>query len=383
MLITNCQIIFKDQIKKGAVEIKNGCIKKIYSECYPKNKKGLQLIDAKGMYLSPGFIDIHIHGAGGADVMEGTTEAISKVAQAIVKHGTTSFVPTTMTVSASEINQTVQAVKALMSGETKGAQVLGVHLEGPFVSPQAIGAQNPKYLLMPSVEAYKKLIEGCEDTVLSLTLAPELEGAKEVIEYAASRGVKCSAGHSKATYREMRTAMKWGISHITHLYNGMTPFTHREPGIVGAAFDSDMTVELIADGIHSDYPALRIACKQKTSDKIILITDAMMACTMPEGEYTLGGQAVFLKAGAARLANGVLAGSVLTLDQAINNVFTHCKLPLYEIVKMATYNPARFCKLEHRKGLIREGYDADLVLFDDAIHVKKVWIRGKECYSGC
>ena len=412
MWITNCQIILKDRIEKGTVRVREGKITRIILEDKTQNehKENLEvnlkrnykdcdnvalkeeIVDAKEMYLSPGFIDIHLHGAGGYDTMEGNTEALEGIAKAIVKHGTTAFLPTTMTVSIPEINQTLHAIKAFMKDRAQekktqlagrncridGAQVLGAHLEGPFVNPKAIGAQNPKYLLLPSIRAYDEIVKGCEDIVVSMTLAPELNGAKELIQYATSKGIVCCAGHTQATYAEMIKATEWGISHVTHLYNAMTPFNHREPGVVGAAFDSHLTAETISDGIHISYPALRIAYKQKSTDEMLLITDAMMACCMPDGKYALGGQAVYLKDGAARLENGALAGSVLTLEQAISNVYHHCNLPLYEVVKMATYNPAKFCKVEDRKGLIKEGYDADLVLFDENLQVKRVWVKGEE-----
>ena len=412
MWITNCQIILKDRIEKGTVRVREGKITRIILEDKTQNehKENLEvnlkrnykdcdnvalkeeIVDAKEMYLSPGFIDIHLHGAGGYDTMDGNTAALEGIAKAIVKHGTTAFLPTTMTVSIPEINQTLHAIKAFMEDRAQedktqlarkntkidGAQVLGAHLEGPFVNPKAIGAQNPKYLLLPSIRAYDEIVKGCEDIVVSMTLAPELNGAKELIQYATSKGIVCCAGHTQATYAEMIKATEWGISHVTHLYNAMTPFNHREPGVVGAAFDSHLTAETISDGIHISYPALRIAYKQKSTDEMLLITDAMMACCMPDGKYALGGQAVYLKDGAARLENGALAGSVLTLEQAIYNVYHHCNLPLYEVVKMATYNPAKFCKVEDRKGLIKEGYDADLVLFDENLQVKRVWVKGEE-----
>ena len=412
-MITNCRIILKDRIEKGAVRVSEGKITEIILEDKVANndKQNLpinikettykehdnvpineEIVDAKGMYLSPGFIDIHLHGAGGYDTMDGNTEALEGIAKVIVKHGTTAFLPTTMTVSIPEINQTLHAIKAFMKDRAQekrtqltrgnrkidGAQVLGAHLEGPFVNPEAIGAQNPKYLLLPSIRDYDEIVKGGEDIVVSMTLAPELNSAKELIQYVTSKGIVCCAGHTGATYAEMIKATEWGISHVTHLYNAMTPFNHREPGVVGAAFDTHLTAETISDGIHVSYPALRIAYKQKSTDEMLLVTDAMMACCMPEGKYALGKQEVYLKDGAARLENGALAGSVLTLDQAIYNVYHHCNLPLHEVIKMATYNPAKFCKVEGRKGVIEEGYDADLVLFDEEIQVKRVWIKGQE-----
>lgn len=375
MIITNCQIIYKDRIEPGSIRIKKGKIKEINPKTL-EDREGI--MDAKGCYLAPGFIDVHIHGAGGYDTMDGTTCAMSQMAKTIMKHGTTSFLPTTMTASCEAIHQVLEVIKELKTHGTGGAHVLGAHLEGPFVSPEAMGAQNPEYLLMPSVSAYQKMTKGCEEVVVSMTLAPELEGAKELIEYASSKGVVCSAGHTKATYEEIQEAISWGIAHSTHLYNAMTGFAHRAPGTVGAIFDSELTTETISDGVHITYPALRVAYHQKGTDKVLLVSDAMMACCMGDGIYALGGQEVIVEKGVARLRNGALAGSVLTLDEAVRKVYQNCGLALYEVVKMATYNPAKFCKVADHKGLLAEGYDADIILLDETLQVKKVWISGNE-----
>ncbi|EES48530.1 N-acetylglucosamine-6-phosphate deacetylase [Clostridium botulinum] len=379
MLITNCNIIYLDKIEKGSIIIQNGKIKKINPSNFTNNEIN-QIIDAKGLYLSPGFIDAHIHGAGGCDTMDGTIDSINTIAKTIAKHGTTSFVPTTMTVSISNINKSMRVIKLLKEKGSEGAHVLGAHLEGPFINPNAIGAQNPDCILPPSISTYKSMVKDCEDSVISLTLAPELDGSKDLIKYLSDKGIICSLGHTKATYEETIDAIKCGATHSTHLYNAMPSFTHRNPGIVGAIFDSDIKTEIISDGIHISYPALRIAYKQKGTDNVLLITDAMMACCMPDGKYELGGQDVIVKNGAARVKSGSLAGSILTLDKAIKNIYKNSALPLNEIVKMASYNPAKHCKVDNHKGLIKEGYDADLILFDDNINIKRVFISGKEFY---
>lgn len=376
MLIKNCKIIFEDRIEEGSVLIENGKIKEIN----PSNYEG-ETIDAKGQYLSPGFVDIHIHGAGGHDTMDGTFEAINEIAKTIAKFGTTSFTPTTMTVAIEDINKAMLVIKKAKTEGTDGANVLGAHLEGPFISPNAIGAQNPNFLQAPSVETYKTMVGEAADAVTSITLAPEVPGADELIKYLTEEGVACSIGHTKATYEQAMEGIKCGCCHSTHLFNAMTPFTHREPGVVGATFDSDISTETISDGIHISYPALRTAYKQKGTDKVMLVTDAMMACGMPNGMYSLGGQDVEVKDGAARLMNGVLAGSILTLDKAIKNVYSNTDYPLYEVVKMASLNGAKFCKVADRKGIIKVGYDADLVLFDEDINVSTTIVNGKVVYS--
>ena len=373
MIINNCNIIYLNNIEKGSVLIANGKIKEIN----PTSFENEEIIDACGLYLSPGFIDVHIHGAGGYDTMDGTFHAINEISKTILKHGTTSFTPTTMTVATSDINKSMQVIKEAKEKGTDGAIVLGAHLEGPFINPKAIGAQNPNFLIPPTLENYNTMVKGAEDAVVSITIAPEIEGAKELIKELSKKGIICSIGHTKASYEEAMEGIACGCKHSTHLFNAMTSFSHREPGVVGAIFDSEITTETISDGIHISYPSLRIAYKQKTSDKVLLVTDAMMACSMPDGMYTLGGQDVIVKDGAARLLSGSLAGSILTLDKAVYNVYHNVGYPLHEVVKMATFNPARHCNVEDRKGLIKEGYDADLILFDEDINIKKVIVSGK------
>ena len=377
MLIKNCNIIYLDKIEKGSVLIENGKIKEIN----PSNVNDTEVIDAEGLYLSPGFIDVHIHGAGGCDTMDGTVESINTIAKTIVEHGTTSFTPTTMTVAAEDIRKSMKVIKKLKEEGTEGANVLGAHLEGPFISPKAIGAQNPNFLLAPSVENYNKIVGDYGDAVVSITMAPEVEGAKELIKYLSDNGVTVSMGHTKATYDEAIEGIKCGACHSTHLYNAMTPFTHREPGVVGATFDTDITTETISDGIHISYPALRTAYKQKGTDKVLLVSDAMEACGMPDGQYSLGGQDVIVKNDAARLLDGTLAGSVLTLDKAVKNIYNNSNYPLNEVVRMATYNGAKHCHVEDHKGLIKEGYDADLILFNEDIEIQKVFVKGKKVYN--
>ena len=377
MLLKNCKIIFLDKIEKGSLLIENGIIKEIN----PSETNDSNSIDCNGLYVSPGFVDVHIHGAGGHDTMDGTFEAINEISKTICKYGTTSFTPTTMTMSANDILKSMTSIKKAKLEGTDGAIVLGAHLEGPFISPSAIGAQNPNFLIAPSFENFKSMTGDAMDSVVSITMAPEVAGAKELASQLTDMGIRCSIGHTKATYEEAIEGIKCGFCHSTHLFNAMTGFTHREPGVVGATFESDITTETISDGIHISYPSLRIAYKQKGIDKTLLVTDAMCACGMPDGTYALGGQPVTVKNGAARLENGALAGSVLTLNKAVKNILDNSEYQLYEIIKMASYNGAKFCKVDDKKGQIKENFDADLVIFDENIDVKMTIVGGKIVYN--
>lgn len=373
MIFKNFRLIFPDRIEDGSLQVKAGKILSINGPFIEDDEE----LDGEGKYLSPGFVDIHIHGAGGKDTMDGEVESIDTISRVIAEHGTTSFLPTTMTMGVSDIRKALGSIKESAKNQT-GATILGVHLEGPFISPRAIGAQNPSFVLEPSIKAYESITEGYEELITSITMAPEVPGASELIPYLKEKGVKVSIGHTAATYEEAVEGIELGCSHSTHLFNAMTPLTHRSPGTVGAIFDTDITTETISDGIHISWPSLRIAYRQKTSDKVMLVTDAMMACGMPDGKYWLGGQEVLTKEGAARLLNGSLAGSILTMDAAVRNVSRNTELPLYEVVKMASLNGARFCGAEDRKGKLEAGYDADLLVFDEDINISHVFIEGKK-----
>lgn len=374
MYIKNCRIIYENRIEEGSILIKDKKIVKIN----PLEVEDDNIIDANGLYLSPGFIDIHIHGAGGYDTMDGSYNAIKAIAKTIAAHGTTSFLPTTMTASGKETQKALEAISEAKNKGTGAANVLGAHLEGPFINQEMMGAQNPKYIVKPSIDNFNDIVGDNLSVVTSVTLAPELDGAPALIKYLSEKGIVVSVGHSNAKYYEVIKAINNGLSHSTHLFNAMSAFKHREPGVVGAIFDTDITTETICDGIHVAYPALRVVFKQKSIDKVILVTDAMMACGIKEGIYSLGGQKVLVEGGHVRLENGALAGSVLTLDNAVRNIYKNSNYELYEIVKMVTINAAKHCKVHNSKGLIKENYDADLILFDDNIDIKTIIIGGSE-----
>lgn len=371
MIFKDFNLIFPDRIEQGTLQVKDG---KIVS--FHPDENSDEVVLGQGRYLSPGFIDIHIHGAGNHDTMEGTFEALDTISRTIAKHGTTGFLPTTMTVSLDDIKAAVDTAKEAV-GKVGGASILGVHLEGPFISEFAIGAQNPNFVAKPTLENFKKMVGENVSFIKNITIAPEVEGALDLIPFLRENKINVSMGHTKATYKEAMEGIRAGVNHSTHLFNAMTPFSHREAGAVGAIFDTDISTETISDGIHVSYPSLRTAYKLKTSEKVLLITDAMMACGMPDGTYSLGGQPVISKHGAARLESGALAGSILTMDKAVQNVFNNTDLPLHEVIKMASYNGAKFIGVEDTKGKIALNYDADLLILDHDLQIDTVYVQGK------
>lgn len=375
MLIKNVNLILQHSIEKGSLLIENSKIKKIFlnNVTISDNK----VLDGDGLYLSPGFIDIHIHGSNGKDTMDGKTDSLVTIGKTLLKHGVTSFLPTTMTCSPTDINNALSAISTAKNNKLTPNNILGTHLEGPFINGNKIGAQNPVFLQNPTVAKFKEICGNFENIIKIVTLAPELQGAKELIDYLKNKNITVSIGHTDATYEETIKSIDDGISHATHLFNAMTPFNHRNPGCTGGVLNSNITAECILDGIHIHYAALEIALKIKSTDNIVLITDAMMACCMKDGKYSLGGQDVFVKNGEARLTSGTLAGSVLTLDKAVRNVKNNLNIPLNELIKLVTLNPAKVIKENHRKGLIAEGYDADLILFDEDINIKTVIVNGE------
>ncbi len=375
-LIKNVNLILENKvIQNGSLVFaeESSEIEKIASYSLEAEAK-MEVIDGQGGYLAPGMIDTHIHGGGGFDTMDASFEALEEISKVLASHGVTSFLPTTMTMAEADIHAALENIRQAKNNVTAGAQVLGTHVEGPFISEEYIGAQNSENLIAPELE----LLRDFYDVVEIVTMAPEEDGALELIEELHQNNITASAGHSAATYEEFQKAYQAGMDHFTHLYNAMTGLHHRKPGLVGAAFDSDSTVELIVDLIHHHQAVDRFTIMTKGVDRVILVSDGMEATGLEEGEYELGGQKVIVKDGAARLETGVLAGSVLTLDQAVRNLMEVTELSLPEIFKMATLNPARKLNLDHKLGRLKAGYQADLVLFDQNFNVQKTFIRGME-----
>ncbi|AEE95438.1 N-acetylglucosamine-6-phosphate deacetylase [Mahella australiensis] len=367
-------------VEGGAVLIDGGRIKAVYDrsdQC--ETRPGDDVRDIDGMIAAPGFVDIHIHGAMGCDAMDGTYDAIDTIARAIASRGTTSFLVTTMTASIDDTYNAIVAAGRAMKRGTSGAQVLGVHMEGPFINADHKGAQMESLILPPSMDAYRSMTGEYGHIVKRVTLAPEVEGALEISRYLHKNGILVSAGHTGASYDEMRRAYDAGVTHTTHLFNGMNPIHHREPGAPGAALTQDgWTVEVIADTVHLHPAILKMAWLCKGADRCALVTDAIEATLVGDGVYELGGQKVIVKGGQARLEAGNLAGSTLTLDKAVKNIVEAAGIPLADALKMASLTPAGLIGADGRKGCIEQGYDADIVLLDEAdLSVNGAMIAGK------
>jgi N-acetylglucosamine-6-phosphate deacetylase len=370
--IINAKIIDNKRIIEGSYLLFDKKIVKITQEL----PKDIETIDAKGAYLSAGFIDVHIHGSAGADVMDATLEALQTISNSLLQTGTTSFLATTMTMSSGEIRDALDNIKRY-SDEVGGAKILGVHLEGPFINPIKCGAQNPKQIQNPNL----KLIEPFIDIIRLITLAPEMDGADEFMGYLQKNypHILLSIGHSDASFDEAKESFKRGVSHATHLFNAMNPLHHREPGVVGAVLDSDeVSCEIIADNIHIHPLFYNLLFKLK-KEQLLLVTDAMRAGCIRSGEYSLGGQNVIVRDGEARLQSGQLAGSVLKLNEALRNFYIHSEISLVELVDMVTRIPAK--KLGLNIGELKEGYSADLVLFDDKFNILKTFVNGDLRYN--
>lgn len=341
---------------------------------------GAQEYSARGMSVVPGFVDVHIHGAGGHDVMEATEQALDAVAASGARRGTTSLLATTVTASEEHICRSAEGIaryiRAQQVGRAPRAEVLGIHFEGPFLNPARRGAHPSEWIAQPSLELLRRLIEAASGTGRILTLAPELPRALDLIGFARQAGLVVAVGHTDATYAETCAALRRGASHAAHIFNAMRPFSHRETGVLGAVLTtSEVTAELIADGVHVDAPAMRLLLAAKGVESILLVSDGTAATGMPDGKYQLGAGEASVSGGVCRNAEGKLAGSTLTLDRALRNVMA-LGVPLADTVRMLTLNPARLLGLERIKGVLAPGADADLVLLDADMNVAGVMTRG-------
>lgn len=331
-------------------------------------------IDGSGLIAMPGFVDLHIHGAAGSDMMDATIDAVETIANAVLKEGVTAFLCTTMTQSNEAIEAAIQQFKTKTSHLKN---IVGIHLEGPFVNAKRAGAQPVEYIQPPNVELFKQWHQLSEESIKLVTVAPELI-QDDFIETLANLNINVSAGHTDATSEQLRAAQQQGLRSITHLYNQMSPFHHREIGAIGEALSNDeLYCELIADFIHCSEEAAKFALKCKGDDKLLLITDAMRAKGLSSGTYDLGGQAVIV-GNDARLADGTLAGSILKMNDAVKNMAKFCKPD--QLVKMSSTNANQLLNRQ-QYGAIKEGYIADIVILDRSFEVQYTILNGQIVYS--
>jgi N-acetylglucosamine-6-phosphate deacetylase len=343
--------------------------------------KNVEIIEAQNKFIVPGYIDIHVHGGGGSDVMDGEYEAIKQVATTHSRFGTTAFLPTTMTMTKDKIIKSLKSIHEARLKGTGTAEILGIHLEGPYINPEKKGAQKEEDIKKVSVEEFLEFNQASGNLIRLVTIAPEMPGAIDFIRWLHQQGIIVSVGHSNATYKQVQEGIQAGLSHVTHIFNAMRGLHHREPGVVGAALSSPkLIVEMIADGIHLHPMVLKMLTQIKESEKLVLITDAMRATGFKEGTYDLGGQEVIVTQGQAKLKNGTLAGSVLTMDKAVKNLVTKVGISLLNAVQMASYNPAKCLGIDDKKGSLELYKDADIVILNKNLETELTMVAGKVVY---
>lgn len=390
-IIQNGKVIFPDRIEENiSIVCEKGEIAEILNSENLIPAEGDAVIDAKGNYISAGFIDIHTHGGGGHDFMDGTVEAFLGAAEKHAQHGTTALLPTTLTSTTEELIKMFAIFKEAKRTNTKGARFLGLHLEGPYFAYNQRGAQDPKYLRNPEPEEYNMIMAQSDD-IVRWSLAPELPGALEFGKVLRDNNILTAVAHSDAIYEEVLEAFDAGFTLATHLYSGMSTITRRNAyryaGVVEAAYLIDeMDVEIIADGVHLPKSLLQFVYKFKGPDRTALCTDSMRGAGMPDGESILGslekGQKVIIEDGVAKLPDRTaFAGSIATTDRLVRTMVELAEVPLIDAVKMMTLTPARIMKIDHRKGSIEKGKDADFVIFDNNIHVSHTIIEGNVIYK--
>ncbi len=370
-----------EEIPDAAVVFEDGRITSVGPRAGLVAPSGAKEILARDATIAPGFVDVHVHGAGGHDFMSSTEEAMTMVASTIVRHGTTSAVATTVTAPPDETRRCLESISRFILNNGSRpqqaiAQIIGIHMEGPFISSVRRGVHPAGAIAKPSVALLDRYLEAAAGTVKILTLAPEIPGAMDLVERAYAKGLVVALGHTDATYEQAHTAIFKGARHAVHVFNAMRPFSHRETGVLGAVLtDSSVTAEIIADGVHVDDPAIRLLLAAKGADLILLVSDGTAATGMRDGCYRLGTFDVTVTDGVCRNREGKLAGSTLTLDRAVQRM-VRLGVPLIEAIRMATYNPARRLGMENCKGVLRAGADADFVLLTPELKIANVFTGG-------
>lgn len=365
-------------ISGGQVEVEDGAI----SYAGPKRTAVGYIIDHTADLVCPGFIDLHVHGGAGADTMDADPEALRRLSSYLAAGGVTGFLATTHTAPQEELAAALRRIVAAQRMGTPGAQILGTHVEGPFINPEKKGAQDGDHVRQATETELDALYTASGGTMKIMTLAPETGDALKAAEWLVERGVVAAAGHTDASYEEALRAFDRGVTHLSHFYNGMRGLHHREPGIVGAGLtDGRVDLELVADGVHVHPAALRLAVLAKGPAKIALVSDSVKPAWLPDGEYSLGGRSVHVKGRSITLGGGVIAGSGIRLNDAVATMVEEAGVALTEAVQMATDTPARILKLTPRKGRLVEGADADITVMDWSYRVLRTIVGGETVYE--
>jgi N-acetylglucosamine-6-phosphate deacetylase len=369
------------EISDAGILIRDDVIEAVGPRSSLRLPAGAREVSATETTAIPGFIDIHIHGAGGRDFMEATGDALAAVTRKVAEFGTTSLLATTITAGPDDTSRAAAGISLYITQQhattESRAEVLGIHLEGPFISKTRRGVHPAEWIQSPSEALLQRFLEAAEGNARLITIAPEVLGATPCIEAARKAGLVVSVGHTDANYEQTRFAIARGARSATHTYNAMRPFTHRDPGVIGAVLTSpEIHAELIADGVHVEEGAMKLLLRAKGHERVILVSDGLSATGMPDGKYMLGGMEVTVMNGVCRNAAGILAGSTLTLDRALRNI-ANLGVPLKDTVRMLTLNPASLLGIEFKKGSLRTGADADVILLDESLHVSNVWARGR------
>lgn len=379
--LTNARLVLPHGVRDGCIVVRGGVIAAVHVGYCPV-PHDMDAVDAGGMYVSAGLIDVHVHGGGGFDLMSDDPEQVRGYARWIVSRGVTGFLVSTSGQNHATIERRLRALSGTVGVIEGGARVLGFHLEGPYINPARKGAFPASWLRAPSADEYRALHEAAGGNVRQVTLAPELAGADALIDAVLASGAVVAVGHTDATYDEATRAFDRGASHVTHCFNAMRPFGHRDPGVIAAALErSDVTAELIGDGAHVDFAAARLLVRAKGAPNVALITDGMPLAGTDDGEAEWEGQRIRVEGGkAVRVADGTIIGGVITMDQALRNAVAHLGVPLHEAAAMCAAVPARALRMAG--GVIEAGSPADLIVLDDELRVRETWVAGARVWAG-
>ncbi|MDN4075311.1 N-acetylglucosamine-6-phosphate deacetylase [Fictibacillus terranigra] len=379
LLVHNVRLINETEPVTGYLYVRNEKIISVGQGQAPSEYQTDYTIDGSGHFLIPGMIDVHIHGAEGYDMMDGTMESIQAVSAACARTGCTSFLATSVSSSLDDLLQMISNVSKSVGSEP-GAQIAGIHIEGPYLNAIRKGMQNEQYLRHPNREEMELIVRKADSLLRMVTLAPELPGGFKMVDYLKKRGIIAAIAHSDATYEEAKKAFALGASHVTHCFNGMRPIHHRDPGLIVAAFEEvSVSVQAIVDNVHLHPAIVRLLYREKGPDKMVLITDALQAMGMGDGTYLFGGHEVNVSQGIATLSDGTLASSTVTMNEALKKT-VESGIPLKDAVKMATETPANVLGMP-QKGRLIPGADADVVILNDRFEIVRTIIKGKTVYS--